>query len=291
MTKSIELVLTTTTKALQGASDSPRLDAELLLMLVLDVPRAYLFAHPEQELSRQEAAHFALLVNRRLEREPLAYLTGEKEFWSLPLTVTAATLVPRPETERLVEVALALIPDDTAIDILDLGTGSGAIAIAIACERPQCRILASDISKPALAVAAGNAERHGCRNITFVQGSWFDAVLDKTFDIIVSNPPYIAAGDAAMKLLSHEPRSALVAGGDGLDAIRTIAENAATHLEKEGWLLIEHGAAQESAVARILTAANWQSVQCYRDAAARPRVSRATRCEATGIVNATCHRA
>jgi release factor glutamine methyltransferase len=274
-TMSIDTLLATTKLELGGISDSPRLDAELLMMFVLHVPRSYLFAHPERKLSREEITRFASLVKRRLDYEPVAYLTGEKEFWSLPLAVTAATLVPRPETELLVEEALALIPPDTTIDILDLGTGSGAIAIAIACERPQCRVTASDISGPALAVATDNAKRHKCSNITFVQGDWLDAVIGKPFNIIVSNPPYVAAGDPAMNRLPLEPREALVAGNDGLDAIRTIANNASAHLNKDGWILIEHGADQENAVADILTATNWQDVRCIRDAAARPRVSQA----------------
>jgi len=185
--------------------------------------------------------------------------------------------VPRPETERLVEEALALIPQDTAVDILDLGTGCGAIAIAIACERPQCQITASDISEPALAIAAENAKRHECRDVTFVQGDWFDAVGGATFDVIVSNPPYVAAADPAMNLLPHEPRNALVAGDDGLDAIRTIADNASAHLNKEGWILIEHGAGQENAVAEILANADWQRIRCSRDTGRRPRVSVAAR--------------
>jgi release factor glutamine methyltransferase len=275
MTTSIDYALAATTQQLQRVSDSPRLDAELLMMVVLDVQRSYLFAHPERELNSQEIARFTALVRRRLDYEPIAYLTGEKEFWSLRLRVTDATLVPRPETELLVEEALVLIPKNVAMKVLDFGTGSGAIAIAIACERPSCIITASDISGPALAIADENAKRHKCRNITLVQGDWLDAVAGKTFDIIVSNPPYVAAGDPAMNLLPLEPRDALVAGNDGLDAIRTIAKKAKNHLCKDGWIFIEHGVDQEKAVADILTAANWQEVRCYRDAAARARVSRA----------------
>lgn len=277
MTTSIDFALTTTTQELRRVSDSPRLDAELLMMFVLDVRRSYLFAHPERELDGEEAARFASLVKRRLDYEPVAYLTGEKEFWSLPLKVTDATLVPRPETELLVEEVLALIPKNAVMEILDLGTGSGAIAIAIACERPQCRITASDISGPALAVAAENAKRLECSNIAFVQGNWLDAVVGKTFDIIVSNPPYVAAGDPAMNLLPREPRDALVSGRDGLDAIRAIAENASAHLTDDGWILMEHGAEQENAVAEILETAAWQKVRCLRDTSGHPRVSLASR--------------
>lgn len=244
-------------------------------MSVLDTPRSHLFAHADDELDTEEAAELSALLERRLNDEPVAYLTGEKEFWSLSLKVSPETLVPRPETELLVEETLARIPQDSSMAILDLGTGSGAIAIAIASERPLCGIVATDLSAPALAIAAANAARHELANITFLQGDWLEAVSDQAFDIIVSNPPYVAENDIAMDKLPCEPRSALVAGEDGLDAIRRIAADAAKNLARGGTILIEHGADQERAVARILAGEDWERIQCIRDLYDLPRVTRA----------------
>lgn len=273
MTIDIESALTTTAQALQSVSDSPRLDAELLLVSVLDEPRSHLFAHPDEALSTEDAVRLSALVQRRLNHEPIAYLTGEKEFWSLPLMVSTATLVPRPETELLVEATLALIPRDASMAVLDLGTGSGAIAIAISSERPLCRIVATDLSSPALTIAAANAERHELTNITFLQGDWLEPVADRTFDLVVSNPPYVAENDAAMNLLRCEPRIALVAGEDGLDAIRRIAADAGKNLLGGGALLVEHGADQEEAVAQVLADEGWDNIQCLPDLSNLPRVT------------------
>jgi len=256
-------------------SDSPRLDAELLLMFVLKVTRSHLFAHPDRELSNADATRLGMLVERRLNYEPVAYLTGEKEFWSLPLQVSPETLVPRAETERLVEATLALIPPNANMAVLDLGTGSGAIAIAISSERPQCRIVATDRSAPALDIAAANAERHELGNIRFQQGNWLDAVAGQTFDIIVSNPPYIASNDAALEQLPCEPRRALASGEDGLNAIRRIAADAGRHLVSGGTLFLEHGADQQESVAQILADQGWVGIQCLSDLSGLPRVTRA----------------
>ncbi len=275
MTMNIDSALATATQALRDVSDSPRLDAELLLMSVLGEPRSHLFAHPDRALSADDAVQLTALVKRRLKYEPVAYLTGEKEFWSLSLQVSPETLVPRPETELLVEETLALVPQNSSMAILDLGTGSGAIAIAIASERLLCRIVATDISSPALTVAAANAERHELANIVFLQGDWLEAVADQTFDIVVSNPPYIASNDAAMNKLPHEPRNALVAGEDGLDAIRRIAADASSSLVRGGTMLVEHGADQEKAVTRILANEGWENIQCLLDLSKLPRVTRA----------------
>lgn len=275
MTMNIDSALATATQALRDVSDSPRLDAELLLMSVLGEPRSHLFAHPDRELSADDAIQLTALVKRRLKYEPVAYLTGEKEFWSLSLQVSPETLVPRPETELLVEETLALVPRDSSMAILDLGTGSGAIAIAISSERPLCHIVATDISSSALTVAAANAERHELTNIVFLQGDWLEAVADQTFDIVVSNPPYIASNDAAMNKLPHEPRNALVAGEDGLDAIRRIAADASGSLVRGGTMLVEHGADQEKAVTRILANEGWENIQCLPDLSKLPRVTRA----------------
>ena len=267
-------------KALQKAaqmldvvSDSARLDAELLLMFVLGVPRSHLFAHPDRELTPEEVSQFMQLTDRRARHESVAYLIGEKEFWSLALKVTPETLVPRPETELLVEEALKLIPLDSEFRVLDLGTGSGAIAIAIASERPRCSLVATDLSSAALVIAAENASRHRLDNVAFAQGSWLEAVAGSDFDLIVSNPPYIASGDTAMSTLTHEPRDALVSGVDGLDAIRRIAEAAGGHLATGDALLIEHGADQEVAVATILEEHGWHDLRCLTDLSGLPRVT------------------
>ena len=219
----IDAALADATDTLLPASESPRLDAELLLSTALDVPRSYLFAHAEEEMDAAAVDRFHSSVQKRVDGFPLAYITGEKEFWSMTLMVSPATLVPRPETETLVEQALMRIPKDGNFRILDLGTGSGAIALAIARERPLCDVVATDVSDDALAVARVNAREHLAPNIEFLQGSWLEPVADMAFDVVVSNPPYVAAADDALNALRHEPLSALAAGTDGLDAIRIIA--------------------------------------------------------------------
>jgi release factor glutamine methyltransferase len=269
----VDKALQQASQMLDVVSDSARLDAELLLMFVLGEPRSHLFAHPDRELTPGEADQFMRLTDRRAKHESVAYLTGEKEFWSMPFKVTPDTLVPRPETELLVEEALKRIPMNSDFRVLDLGTGSGAIAIAIASERPVCRVTATDLSPAALAIATENANRHQLNNVAFEQGSWLEAVADSVFDLIVSNPPYIASGDAAMRTLTHEPRDALVSGIDGLDAIRRIAATAAGHLETGGALLIEHGADQALAVATILEEHDWRDLQCLPDLSGLPRVT------------------
>ncbi|NNE60777.1 MAG: peptide chain release factor N(5)-glutamine methyltransferase, partial [Woeseia sp.] len=220
---SIRTVLEGATTELSAISESARLDAELLLARAIDMPRSFLFAHPEDELDEAAIARFAATLARRLDGEPLAYICGQKEFWSMELFVAPATLVPRPDTEVLVEQALGQIPRRASWRVLDLGTGSGAIALAIARDRPLCDVVATDISAEALAVAALNARQLGLPNIDFRQGSWAEPVLGETFDVVVSNPPYVAEADAALDELKYEPRSALAAGSDGLDAIRVVA--------------------------------------------------------------------
>jgi len=284
----IETALTSATAKLLGMSDSPRLDAELLLMFVLDEPRSHLHVHADRELHRDESDRYTALVIRRTDGEPIAYITGEKEFWSLPLTVTAETLVPRPETELLVELALTHIPEGSTLRILDLGTGSGAIALAIASERPRCRVVATDISESALRVAVGNAGRLKLTNVTFLQGDWLAPFSDCAFDIIVSNPPYVAATDSKILEISHEPAGALFAGEDGLASIRTIAADAGTFLVDNGMLLLEHGAEQEQSVARVLAANGWDGVLCRRDLQGLPRVTIAIRGIGSWRTNSVC---
>lgn len=273
----IATALSEATEALGGVSESPRLDAELLLATALDVPRSYLFAHAEEEMDAAAAERFHDTVEKRIDGLPLAYISGEKEFWSMALTVSPATLVPRPETETLVEQALMRIPKDEQLQILDLGTGSGAVALAIARERPLCNVVATDISEDALAVAEINARNHSIPNIEFLHGSWLEPVVDMKFDIIVSNPPYVAEADKALEALRYEPQDALVSGTAGLDAIEIIAAEAGAGINQGGALLIEHGADQEEAVRKILEGNGWSKISLAKDLSMLPRVTIANR--------------
>jgi release factor glutamine methyltransferase len=271
----IDEALKQATERLRTVSDSPRLDAEVLLTRVLDVRSSYLIAHPEDTLDAAAIERYEQALARRADGVPLPYITGEKEFWSLSLMVGPETLVPRPETELLVELALRDLPPDSAQRVLDLGTGSGAIALAIASERALCSVTATDLSAPALAIARQNARQLDLSNVSFVQGDWSAAVTGQTFDLIVSNPPYVSEGDPAMEALRHEPRMALVAGAEGLDAIRLLAQTCPGLLRHGGVLLLEHGAEQEQAVARLLLDHGWTAIECFRDPGGRPRVTRA----------------
>jgi len=273
----ISAILDDATERLTAVSDSARLDAELLLARAIDMPRSYLFAHPEEVLDELAVARFEAAIERRLAGEPMAYITGVREFWSLELMVTPATLVPRPETELLVDLALREIPRRAEWAILDLGTGSGAIAIAIARERPLARVTATDISAAALDVARQNARQLEIPNIEFLEGDWTAPVSGRRFDVIVSNPPYVRSDDAALEALHREPRSALAAGADGLDAIRTLARDCGALLEPGGALLIEHGAEQRDGVAAVLGEHGWYDVRCHNDYAGLPRVTMARR--------------
>ncbi|MDH3757076.1 MAG: peptide chain release factor N(5)-glutamine methyltransferase [Gammaproteobacteria bacterium] len=269
----IHAVLEDATRRLGALSDSPRLDAELLLARVIDVPRSYLFAHPEEPLDAHTVDRFRAVLDRRLAGEPMAYITGIREFWSLELMVTPATLVPRPETELLVDLALREIPRRADWGILDLGTGSGAIAIAIAKERPLSRVTATDVSAEALEVARQNARQLEIPNIEFLSGDWTGPVQGRTFNVVVSNPPYVRSDDEALDALHREPRSALSAGEDGLDAIRILARDCRALLEPGGVLLIEHGAEQRDGVAAALREHDWSDVTCHTDYAGLPRVT------------------
>ena len=273
----IDQTLVTAAKALADVSESPRLDAELLLCQALDVPRSYFFAHPEDTLDAAAVARFVAVIERRCNGEPLAYIHGQKEFWSLSLMVSPDTLVPRPETEVLVQEALSLIPREQTVDILDLGTGSGAIALAIANERPQCQVTATDVSESALAIARENARQLDISNVTFEHGAWAAPVVNRSFDLIVSNPPYVRADDPSLTALTYEPLQALAAGDDGLDAIRILAAQCRPILRPAGRLLLEHGADQEEEVARILEATRWTEIRCIKDLAGLPRVTIAVR--------------
>ena len=273
----VDQALDAATARLANVSESPRLDAELLLARAIDVNRCYLFAHADDELDTAAAARFRQSIDKRAAGMPLAYITGEKEFWSLSLVVGPETLVPRPDTEVLVEQALRCIPPKADWRILDLGTGSGAVALAIASERPLCQLLATDVSEAALRVAAINARQLGIATIEFLQGNWFAPLGRRKFDVIVSNPPYVAAEDSCLDELRYEPLDALVAGADGLDAIRIIAAEAGNFLNPGGHLLIEHGDSQADAVAELLLASGWRGVGNAPDLAGQPRVTIATR--------------
>ena len=250
-------------------------DAEWLLAHALARPRSWLFAHAQDPVDAEAAARFADLLERRAAGEPVAYLTGTQGFWSLELDVSPATLIPRPETELLVEQALLRILSDAAVRVADLGTGSGAIALALAKERPQAQLVATDASADALAVARGNAQRNGIGNVEFRHGDWLTPLLGERMDVIVSNPPYVADGDPhlAQGDLRFEPPMALSCGVDGLDAIRMIAIAAPAHLRAGGWLLLEHGLNQGPAVRTLLRDAGFYGVKTVRDLESRDRVT------------------
>lgn len=257
---------------LPGAS--PRLEAELLMAHALETSRSFLFAHPEQELPAARLADFRRLLQRRLRGEPMAYLLGHREFWSLQLAVGPEVLVPRAETETLVAAALERLPAKAPVRIADLGTGSGAIALALGHERPAAEVHATDISAPALALARHNAERLGIDNVAFHQGSWC-APLDGRFGLIASNPPYVAEADPHLDSgdCRFEPRLALTPGGDGLAALREIVRTAPERLARGGWLLLEHGHDQGPAVRAMLLAGGFGEVETLVDPGDRERVS------------------
>ena len=250
-------------------------DAAVLLAHVLGRSRGWLFAHANDPVSAVDADQFEALCARRRGGQPVAYLTGSRGFWSLDLAVTPFTLIPRPETERLVELALERLPPDEVVRVADLGTGSGAIALAIARERPQAQVIATDASQEALDVARGNARRNGITNVVFRPGDWLAPLGDGAFDLIASNPPYIAEGDPHLDTgdLRFEPPAALSSGADGLDAIRVIVRDAGAHLHAGGWLLLEHGYDQGEAVRALLHAAGYGELATEHDLEARDRVT------------------
>jgi len=234
--------------------------------------------HPDEELTENQSLQFNAALERRIAGEPLAYILGTRGFWDMELQVTSDVLIPRPDTECLVEQALARIPLDASWQIADPGTGSGAIALAIARERPQCEMTATDLSKAALSIAEENAELHGVKNISFVQGSWFQPLKRRVFEMIVCNPPYIAANDPHLKQgdLLAEPVLALVSGEDGLDAIREIVTASISCLQPGGFLLLEHGFDQAIKVTNLLELAGFNSVFTEKDYGGNDRVTGGT---------------
>lgn len=252
-----------------------RIEVQSLLQQVLAVSRSHLLAHPEQVLTPAQQAAYDGLLQRRMRGEPIAHILGEREFFGLNLKVTPATLIPRPDTELLVELALQRIPAHGRFRVLDLGTGSGAIALSIAHARPEAEVTAVDASAAALAVARENALQLGIRNAELVRSDWFTALEGRRYGLIVSNPPYVAAGDEhlAQGDLRFEPASALVSGADGLDDIRRIIDGAGRFLEDAGWLLLEHGYDQASAVRALLEQCGFIEVFSATDMAGIERVS------------------
>jgi release factor glutamine methyltransferase len=269
-----------TVAALRAVSDTPALDAEVLLHAVTGLPRSTLLSRPEIEVAEDQQARLLSLCARRARGEPIAYLTGTREFWSLDFAVAPEVLIPRPETEHLVERALALVPADSEWRIADLGTGCGAIAVALARERPRCRIVGTDISGAALALARANAAQLGAANVEWLNGSWLEALgALPPFDLIVSNPPYVESGDPHLQRgdVRFEPRRALDGGADGLDAIRILVARAHRCLRSGGTMLLEHGADQGDAVLALFRRHGWREIRQFADYANRPRVSGGSR--------------
>jgi release factor glutamine methyltransferase len=259
------------------ATDAPRRDAEILLCHVLQKDRAWLFTWPEKELDAAQTQRYLTLLDARRQGAPVAYLIGEREFWSLSLEVNEHTLIPRTETETLVEWALEL-PLAVAASVLDLGTGTGAIALALASERPGWQVSALDKSADAVAVARRNANRHGLARVTIDASDWYSAVQGQQYDLVVSNPPYIDPGDPHLARgdLPFEPRSALVAADSGLADIKTIISGAVAHLRPGGWLLLEHGYDQGEAVQKLLQEQGFARIATRVDLAGQPRITGGT---------------
>jgi len=273
----ISEALKAATQILSTCQPTARIDAEAMLCYVLNKSRTFLHTWPEQQLSPRKQRLFKRLVSRRAEGEPVAYLIGQREFWSLQLTVTPDTLIPRPETELLVEKSLELIPENSQLNIADLGTGSGAIALAIASERPDCKVTAIDNSLAALNVATENAAQLKIDNINFLHNDWLQNNEQSPFDIIISNPPYVRNDDPHLNQgdLPFEPLTALASGVDGMTDIKKIAQQAWLHLKGKGWLLLEHGFDQQATVSEILRQQGYQNIEGFRDLSGNDRVTRA----------------
>ena len=261
------------TSRLNKTSDTPALDAELLLCAVCGIDRSAVTCDQSLVLTNRQRDFFSTLINRRAAGEPIAYLLQRKEFWSQELLISPEVLIPRPETELLVEQALEHLPDQTC-NVADLGTGSGAIALAIASERPNVQVTATDISQSALEVAMKNAVRLGVQNVTFRQGDWFTPLTDQHYRLIVSNPPYVRVGDPRLEVGTlYEPVDALLSGYDGLDALRVICAAARRYLDHQGVLILEHACDQKIAVHELLSQGGFETIVCNTDLAGKPRVT------------------
>jgi len=262
---------------LLAASALPQIEARALLAHVLGITRERLIAHPETRVAPEAATRFEALAQRRRSGEPLAYLRGEQEFYGRRFSVSPSVLIPRPDTETLIDVALACLREMRQPRVLELGTGSGCIAITLKLECPEGTITATDVSGEALAVAGANARALGAA-VEFRVGRWFEAVgTPVRYDLIVSNPPYVAAGDPHLSALTHEPQMALTDGADGLRCLAEIIDTASNHLNDAGWLVLEHGYDQAAAVANLAKEAGLQDIEAVRDTAGHARVTRARR--------------
>ncbi|OBT16055.1 protein-(glutamine-N5) methyltransferase, release factor-specific [Vibrio sp. UCD-FRSSP16_10] len=261
---------------MESGSESAKLDASVLLCHALQKPRSYLLTWPERQLTEVESERFDALLKRRISGEPIAYIVGEREFWSLPFKVSPTTLIPRPDTERLVELALDKIISSSALKVLDLGTGTGAIAIALASECPNTEFIGVDLQSDAQRLATENAHHLGINNACFLQGSWFEPVVDDgPFQVIVSNPPYIDEHDPHLSAgdVRFEPDSALIAADNGFADLRYIARHAREYLANDGWLLMEHGFEQGEGTRQILIDMGYQSVSTEQDYTGQDRVT------------------
>lgn len=259
---------------LAAVTTTARLEAEILLAHTLDTSRTWLRTWPERHLAPEQYAHFQQRLKRRGNGEPIAYIIDRRAFWDMELRVTPDTLIPRPETEHLVELALEHIPQNAVWHIADLGTGSGAIALAIARERPRCRLTATDISPAALNVARNNATRLGIANIRFFTGHWLRPLAGENFDMVLANPPYVHPDDPHLKQgdLRFEPTTALVSTPDGLTDLQAIANTARQHLRTPGWLLMEHGHDQGPAVQTLLNTLGYRTIRGEKDLACNARI-------------------
>lgn len=279
MVNSVHFLLNQASKKLVDAiglaHSEASLEVNLLLQHLLKVNRAWLISHDRDVLTDDQQQDFYAVLQRRLSGEPIAYILGFREFYGLPLKVTPATLIPRPDTETLVEAAFQKIPVDKPLHILDLGTGSGAVALAIAKHRPTCHVIGLDASAEALAVAIENAQKLDLKNVRFIKSNWFSDLAAERFNLIVSNPPYIAEGDCHLTQgdLRFEPRSALVSGLDGLDDIRRIIQDAPNYLKPNGWLMLEHGYDQAQSVASLLKEHGFSQIDHTQDLAGTLRVT------------------
>ena len=276
MTANEPLTIGETLRQISQSEGISKLDAEVLLAHVLGKSRAYLYAWSDHSLTAPQAIEFHSLIQRCLQGEPIAYITGSREFWSLTLTVTPDTLIPRPETETLVERALDLLAPLNSATIADLGTGSGAIAAAIASERPQDKVIATDFSAAALSVAKTNFDTLGLIHIELFQGEWCSALPKHVrCDLIISNPPYIADGDPHLQQngLPWEPLSALTSGSDGLQDIRLLTQTSHAHLNPDGWLIVEHGVDQGNAVRELFSQARYRDISTHKDLEDRDRLT------------------
>jgi len=273
----IQTNLTEASNLLVETSDSALLDAEVILCHVLEKPRSHLRAWPEKELSTDQQIQFSSLIKQRQQGTPVSYITGDREFWSRNFKVTSDVLIPRPDTELLIELSLDILATQTKAHIIDLGTGSGIIAITLAAERPDITVIATDLSQQALDIAKQNSITHKTHAVQFIKSSWFESIPGSKFDLVISNPPYIDCNDVHLSQgdVRFEPNSALIADENGLKDIKNIADNARHYLKQNGTLLIEHGFDQQTAVQAIFKTFEYSQIKTHTDLSGNPRVTSA----------------